>query len=58
MRKDDELCASTQSKDQNEITNSVKDTLKNCIITRGVKVDDLPTFDIDIIFFNDDNNII
>ena len=37
---------------RNEITNAVKDVLKKCILTRGVKVDDLPTFDIEYVFLN------
>ena len=46
------LILALESKDQVEITNSVKDVLKKCILTRGVKVDDLPTFDIEYIFLN------
>ena len=41
-----------ESKNQNEITNAVKDVLKKCILTRGVDVDKLPTFDIEYIFLN------
>ncbi len=52
VREEKILIMALESKNQNEITNSVKDTLKNCIITRGVKVDDLPTFDIEFIFLN------
>ena len=39
------LIIALESKNQNEITNAVKDVLKKCILTRGIKVDDLPTFD-------------
>ena len=46
------LIIALESKDQNEITNSVKAVLKKCILTRGIKVDDLPTFDIEYIFLN------
>ena len=46
------LILALESRDQNEITNAVTDVLKKCIITRGVKVDDLPTFDIEYIFLN------
>ena len=46
------LIIALKSKDQNEITNAVKDVLKKCILTRGVKVDDFPTFDIEYIFLN------
>ena len=41
-----------ESKNQDEITNAVKDVLKKCILTRGVKVDELPTFDIEYLFLN------
>ena len=37
------LIIALESRNQNEITNAVKDVLKKCILTRGVKVDDLPT---------------
>ena len=46
------LILALDSKNQIEITNSVKDVLKKCVITRGVKVDDLPTFDIEYLFLN------
>ena len=41
------LILALDSKDQLEISNSVKDVLKKCVITRGIKIDDLPTFDIE-----------
>ena len=46
------LIIALESRNQNEITNAVKDVLKKCILTRGVKIDDLPTFDIEYIFLN------
>jgi len=46
------LIIALESRNQIEITNAVKDVLKKCILTRGVKVDDLPTFDIEYIFLN------
>ena len=46
------LIIALESRNQNEITNAVKDVLKKCILTRGVKVDDLPTFDIEYIFLH------
>ena len=46
------LILALDSKDQVEITNSVKDVLKKCVITRGIKIDDLPTFDIEYLFLN------
>ena len=46
------LIIALESKNQIEITNAVKDVLKKCVLTRGVKIDDLPTFDIEYIFLN------
>ena len=46
------LISALETRDQNEMTNAVKDVLKKCILTRGVKVDNLPTFDIEFIFLN------
>ena len=46
------LILALESKNQIEITNAVKDVLKQCILTRGIKVDDLPTFDIEYVFLN------
>ena len=46
------LILALESEDQKQITNAIKSTLKSCIQTRGVKVEDLPTFDIEYIFLN------
>ena len=46
------LILALESEDTKQITNAIKSTLKSCIITRGVKVDELPTFDIEYIFLN------
>ena len=46
------LILALESQDVKQITNAIKTTLKECIVTRGVKVDDLPTFDIEYIFLN------
>ena len=46
------LILALESQDVKQITNAIKATLKECIVTRGVKVDDLPTFDIEYIFLN------
>ena len=35
-----------------DFTNAIKSTLKSCILTRGIKVEELPTFDIEYIFLN------
>ena len=46
------LIIALESKNQNEITNAVTDVLKKCILTKGVDVDNLPTFDIEFLFLN------
>ena len=46
------LILALETRDQNQITNAVKDVLKKCVITRGIKIDDLPTFDIEYLFLN------
>jgi hypothetical protein len=46
------LLLALESKDNKQITNAIKQILKSCILTRGLKVEDLPTFDIEYIFLN------
>ena len=52
VREEKILIIALESQDQDEITNSVKDTLKKCILTDGINVDNLPTFDIEYLFLN------
>ena len=35
-----------------QITTAIKSVIKNCVLTKGVKVEDLPTFDIEYLFLN------
>lgn len=46
------LVLALETESQKEITNAVKSVIKNCIQTRGVKVETLPTFDIEFLFLN------
>ena len=46
------LILALESEDTKQITNAVKTILKSCITTRGIKVEELPTFDIEYIFLN------
>ena len=46
------LILAMESGDSKEITNAVKTTLKDCILTRGIKIDNLPSFDIEYLFLN------
>jgi hypothetical protein len=52
VREEKILIIALESKNQNDITNAVTDVLKKCILTRGVDVDSLPTFDIEYLFLN------
>ena len=41
-----------ESEDEKQITNAIKEVISSCIITRGVKIDQLSTFDIEYLFLN------
>ncbi len=46
------LVLALESEDQKQITTAIKSVIKNCIGTRGIKVENLPTFDIEYLFLN------
>ena len=46
------LVLALESDNPKEITNAIKAVLKDCIQTRGVKIEFLPTFDIEFLFLN------
>ena len=46
------LVLALESEDTKNITTAIKTVIKNCITTRGVKVENLPTFDIEYLFLN------
>ena len=46
------LLIALQSNNQKEITNAIKTVIKECVLTKGIKVDSLPTFDIEYLFLN------
>ena len=46
------LVIALESEDNKQITNAIKAVLKNCILTKGIKVESLPTFDIEYLFLN------
>ena len=46
------LILALESQSTKEITNAIKQVLKDCIVTKGIKVETLPTFDIEYIFLN------
>jgi len=46
------LVLALESEDTKQITTAIKAVLKSCLITKGIKVDHLPTFDIEYLFLN------
>jgi hypothetical protein len=46
------LVIALESEDTKQITNAIKTVIKNCILTKGIKVEALPTFDIEYLFLN------
>ena len=46
------LIIAMESEDTKQITTAVQNVLKNCILTRGIKVEKLATFDIEYLFLN------
>jgi hypothetical protein len=46
------LVLAMETEDTKDITKAVKTVIKNCIKTSGIKVEDLPTFDIEFLFLN------
>ena len=46
------LVLALETENTTDISTAIKTVLKNCIQTRGVKVENLPTFDIEYLFLN------
>jgi hypothetical protein len=46
------LVMAMESESMDDTARAIKDVLSNCILTRGVKVDQLSTFDIEYLFLN------
>ena len=46
------LILAIESNSMKDISRAIKDVLKKCILTKGVKIDELPTFDIEYLFLN------
>ena len=46
------LVIALESEDNKQITNAIKAVIKACILTKGIKVETLPTFDIEFLFLN------
>ena len=52
VREEKILILALESENEKQIADAIKSTLKSCIITRGIKIDSLSTFDIEYIFLN------
>ena len=46
------LIIALESEDQSQIANAIKNILASCILTKGIKVEKLSTFDIEYLFLN------
>jgi hypothetical protein len=46
------LVIALESEDTKQITGAIKAVLKSCVQTRGIKIENLPTFDIEYLFLN------
>jgi len=52
VREEKLLVLALESEDSRQITNAIKSVITNCIKTESVKVESLPTFDIEYLFLN------
>jgi hypothetical protein len=52
VREEKVLVMAMETEDTQHISEAVKNVLKSCILTKGIKVETLPTFDIEFIFLN------
>ena len=52
VREEKLLILALESEDPKQITTAIKQVIKSCIQTKGVKVESLPTFDIEYLFLN------
>lgn len=52
VREEKLLVLAMESEDTKQITEAVKEVIKNCIQTKGLKVETFPTFDIEYLFLN------
>ena len=46
------LVIALESQDTKQITNAIKAVIRSCVLTKSVKVENLPTFDIEFLFLN------
>jgi len=46
------LLLALEANDEKQVEDAVKNLLRGCILTKGIKVDDLPLFDLEYVFLN------
>ena len=52
VREEKILIMALESQDMKQIASAISDVLKSCIISRGIKIEKLATFDIEYLFLN------
>ena len=52
VKEEKSLLVALESGDEKTIHNTLKSVIKSCILTRGVKVEELPSFDLEFLFLN------
>jgi hypothetical protein len=52
VREEKLLVLALESEDTKQITTAIKTVIKSCILTKNIKVETLPTFDIEYLFLN------
>jgi len=52
VREEKLLVLAMESEETKQITNAIKNVIKSCVQTKNVKVENLPTFDIEYLFLN------
>jgi len=52
VREEKLLVLALESEDTKQITTAIKTVIKNCVLTKNIKVEELPTFDIEYLFLN------
>ena len=52
VKEEKSLLIALESGEEKTIINTLKSVLKSCLITRGIKIEDLPSFDLEFLFLN------
>ena len=52
VKEEKSLLMALESGEEKTIINTLKSVLKSCLLTRGIKIEDLPSFDLELLFLN------